>query len=492
MTNPVFPQTLAAQSAALTEGQFSSVDLTQHYLERISRLDGQFNSFITVCPDFALAQAAEADRRRAAGEDSPLLGIPYANKDIFCTKGITTTCASRMLAEWQAPYDATVVERLHAAGMVMLGKTNMDEFAMGSSNETSWFGPARNPWDTNRVPGGSSGGSAAAVAARLAPVATGTDTGGSIRQPAALCGVTGLKPTYGRVSRWGMIAFASSLDQGGPMALTAEDLALMLNAMAGADRRDATSIERAPENFLADLSKPLAGLKVVVPSEFMDAGLSPAIRDCVDAATTTLQRLGASIREVSLPHAGVAVPAYYVVASAEASSNLSRYDGVRFGHRCENPVDLADIYFSQGKLAKAEASYRASLQRDPSDLDAVAHLGQCLLRAGRASEAEPLLSRVVAADAKHDYGHTLMALAETQTALGNDDGAAASWRRVLDNNAYARAKVQFAELLAKRGERARARAELEEVVSDDQHAPKFQRDRDKVWVRRARSQLASL
>ena len=344
MTNSVIPETLAAQSAALAEGQFSSVELTQHYLDRINRLDGQFNSFITVCPDFALAQAAEADRRRAAGESSPLLGIPYANKDIFCTKGIITTCASRMLAQWQAPYDATVVERLHAVGMVMLGKTNMDEFAMGSSNETSWFGPARNPWDTNRVPGGSSGGSAAAVAARLAPVATGTDTGGSIRQPAALCGVTGLKPTYGRVSRWGMIAFASSLDQGGPMALTAEDLALMLNAMAGADRRDATSIDRAPEDFMADLSKPLSGLKVGVPSEFMDAGLSPGIRACVDAATTTLQQLGAAIKEVSLPHAGVAVPAYYVVASAEASSNLSRYDGVRFGHRCENPVDLADLY----------------------------------------------------------------------------------------------------------------------------------------------------
>jgi aspartyl-tRNA(Asn)/glutamyl-tRNA(Gln) amidotransferase subunit A len=293
MTNSVIPETLAAQSAALAEGQFSSVELTQHYLDRINRLDGQFNSFITVCPDFALAQAAEADRRRAAGESSPLLGIPYANKDIFCTKGIITTCASRMLAQWQAPYDATVVERLHAAGMVMLGKTNMDEFAMGSSNETSWFGPARNPWDTNRVPGGSSGGSAAAVAARLAPVATGTDTGGSIRQPAALCGVTGLKPTYGRVSRWGMIAFASSLDQGGPMALTAEDLALMLNAMAGADRRDATSIERAPENFISDLSKPLTGLKIGVPSEFMDAGLSPAIHACVDAATATLQQLGA-------------------------------------------------------------------------------------------------------------------------------------------------------------------------------------------------------
>ena len=340
----LIPETLAKQATALAERRFSSVELTQHYLDRIARLDARFNSFISVCPELAMAQAAAADASRARGEAGPLTGLPYANKDIFCTEGIKTTCASRMLANWRAPYDATVVSKLAKAGMVMLGKTNMDEFAMGSSNETSWFGPARNPWDLERVPGGSSGGSAAAVAARLAPVATGTDTGGSIRQPAALCGITGLKPTYGRISRWGMIAFASSLDQGGPMGLTAEDLALLMNAMAGADPRDSTSVERPPEDFTAALTLPLAGLRIGLPREFNDANLSPAIGASVAEAASVLEKLGARLVEVSLPHAGMAIPAYYVVASAEASSNLSRYDGVRFGHRCDAPKDLADLY----------------------------------------------------------------------------------------------------------------------------------------------------
>ena len=339
-----FPETLWAQAQGLRSGAYSSVELTAHYLARIARLDPQFNAYITVCPDRARAQAVAADATRARGESGVLTGIPYANKDIFCTRGVLTTCGSRMLANWAAPYDATVVARLGDAGMVMLGKTNMDEFAMGSSNETSYFGAVRNPWDTSRVPGGSSGGSAAAVAARLAPVATGSDTGGSIRQPAALCGISGLKPTYGRVSRWGMIAFASSLDQGGPMALTAQDLALMFNAMAGADPRDATSIARPPEDFSAALDRPLAGLRLGMPAEYWDAAADPALRAGLLAALENFRALGASVREVSLPHAAVSIPAYYVVACAEASSNLSRYDGVRFGHRCAAPQDLADLY----------------------------------------------------------------------------------------------------------------------------------------------------
>lgn len=340
----LFPETLTEQAKALAARQFSSVELTQHYLDRIKRLDPQVNSFISVCPELALAQALAADTARARGEAGPLSGLPYANKDIFCTTGIKTTCASRMLANWRAPYDATVVRNLAQAGMVMLGKTNMDEFAMGSSNENSWFGPVRNPWDLERVPGGSSGGSAAAVAARLAPVATGTDTGGSIRQPAALCGITGLKPTYGRVSRWGMIAFASSLDQGGPMGLSAEDLAMLMNVMAGSDPRDSTSVQRPPEDFTSQLALPLSGLRIGLPREFNDGNLSAPIAASVAEAAATLEQLGAELVDVSLPHAGMAIPAYYVVASAEASSNLSRYDGVRFGHRCEAPKDLADLY----------------------------------------------------------------------------------------------------------------------------------------------------
>ena len=339
-----FPTTVAEQSAGLARRDFSSVELTRHYLARIARLDPQLNSFITVLADTALAAAALADLARATGGTAPLLGIPYANKDIFCTAGVRTSCASRMLDSFIAPYNATVVERLSAAGMVMLGKTNMDEFAMGSSNETSFYGPVRNPWDLTRVPGGSSGGSASAVAARLTPVATGTDTGGSIRLPAALCGISGIKPTYGRVSRYGMIAFASSLDQGGPMAHTARDLALLLNAMCGFDSRDSTSSTREVEDFTAPLARDLKGLKLGVPSEFFDHALAPVVRAELERAIAVLTALGAECREISLPSTAYAVPAYYIVASAECSSNLSRYDGVRYGHRCEAPQDLTDLY----------------------------------------------------------------------------------------------------------------------------------------------------
>ncbi len=340
----MFAETVTAIAADLKAGRYSSADITEHYLARIAEFDPGLNSYITVCADEARAAAARADALLARGEGGPLTGVPYANKDIFCTRGIRTSCASRMLDNFIAPYDATVVEKLTGAGMVMLGKTNMDEFAMGSSNETSWYGPVRNPWDLSRVPGGSSGGSAAAVAARLAPVATGTDTGGSIRQPAALCGITGLKPTYGRVSRWGMIAFASSLDQGGPMALTAADLALLMNAMAGHCARDSTSVERPAEDFTRLLAQPLTGLRIGLPTQYFAAGLDPAMREAVDAAVGVLRALGADTVSVDLPHAGYAIPAYYVVASAECSSNLSRYDGVRFGHRCDDPRDLTDLY----------------------------------------------------------------------------------------------------------------------------------------------------
>jgi aspartyl-tRNA(Asn)/glutamyl-tRNA(Gln) amidotransferase subunit A len=291
-----------------------------------------------------MAQARAADARLAAGDAAPLTGIPIAQKDIFCTNGVRTTCGSRMLENFTAPYDATVVERFQAAGAVMLGKTNMDEFAMGSSNETSHFGPVRNPWDLAAVPGGSSGGSAAAVAARLAPGATGTDTGGSIRQPAALCGITGIKPTYGRVSRWGMIAFASSLDQGGPMARSAEDCALMLGTMAGFDPRDSTSVDRPVPDYTAGLNDSLEGLRIGLPKEFFGAGLDGEVAKVIDAAIAEYKRLGAELVEVSLPNSGLAVPTYYVIAPAECSSNLSRFDGVRYGYRCENPKDLSDLY----------------------------------------------------------------------------------------------------------------------------------------------------
>ncbi len=353
--------TAARIAAGLRKREFSSLEVTRWFLDRIASLDGQLNSFITVTPEQALAAAKAADARIAdGGAVTALTGVPYAHKDIFCTKGVRTSCGSRMLENFIAPYDATVTRNFQDAGMVMLGKTNMDEFAMGSSNETSYFGPVHNPWDLQRVPGGSSGGSAAAVAARIAPMATGTDTGGSIRQPAALCGITGIKPTYGAVSRFGMIAFASSLDQGGPMTVTAEDAALMLNVMAGNDPRDSTSVEREKEDYTRLLGEPLHGLKVGLPKEFFGSdGLDPKVGDAVHAAAAELVRLGASLVEVSLPNSRLSIPAYYVVAPAECSSNLSRYDGVRFGYRCKDPKDLMDLFCrSRGEGFGAEVKRR--------------------------------------------------------------------------------------------------------------------------------------
>ncbi|MDX1610644.1 MAG: Asp-tRNA(Asn)/Glu-tRNA(Gln) amidotransferase subunit GatA [Halofilum sp. (in: g-proteobacteria)] len=338
-------RTIAELSRALDAGGVSSVELTEAMLDRIEALEERYNAFIIVTREAALEQARAADAARAEGRAGPLTGVPFAHKDIFCTDGVRTSCGSRMLDSFVAPYDATVVARMRDAGMVMLGKTNMDEFAMGSSNENSWYGPVRNPWDTERIPGGSSGGSAAAVAARLVPGATGTDTGGSIRQPASMCGVTGIKPSYGRVSRYGMVAFASSLDQGGPMARTAEDCALLLGAMAGFDPNDSTSIDRPVDDYAAALeSMDVAGLKIGLPREYFGEGMAAGVRSAIDAAVQQFTELGAEVIEVSLPHAELAVPAYYVVAPAEASSNLSRYDGVRFGHRCADPQDIVDLY----------------------------------------------------------------------------------------------------------------------------------------------------
>jgi aspartyl-tRNA(Asn)/glutamyl-tRNA(Gln) amidotransferase subunit A len=352
-------KSLAELAADLRAGACSSEELTRACLERITRLDGTLNTFITVTADAALAAARAADARLRDGTAGPLTGIPFAHKDIFCTKGIRTSCGSRMLDNFPAPYDATVTRKLAEAGAVMLGKTNMDEFAMGSSNETSYYGPVKNPWDETRVPGGSSGGSAAAVAARLAPFSTGTDTGGSIRQPAALCGITGLKPTYGRVSRYGMIAFASSLDQGGPFTHSAEDAALVLAAMAGFDTRDSTSVERAVEDYAAALDAPLQGLKIGLPREYFGAGLDAGVGAAVAAALDEYRRLGAQLVDISLPNTHLAVPAYYVVAPAECSSNLSRFDGVRFGYRASNPKDLKDLYErSRGEGFGAEVKRR--------------------------------------------------------------------------------------------------------------------------------------
>ena len=337
-------KTLRELADGLRAKTFSSLELTRFFLDRIQTHDGELNSFITVTGEEALAAAREADKRRAAGEDGPLLGLPFAHKDIFCTQGVRTSCGSRMLDNFIAPYDATVTAKLKAAGAVMLGKTNMDEFAMGSSNETSFYGPVRNPWDRERVPGGSSGGSAAAVAARLAPAATGTDTGGSIRQPAALCGLTGLKPTYGSVSRYGMIAFASSLDQAGPMTQSAEDAALMLGVMAGFDPRDSTSVERPAEDYVAGLGASLQGLRIGLPREYFGEGLDGTVAAVIETAIGEYRKLGAEVVDIQLPNSHLAVPAYYVVAPAECSSNLSRFDGVRFGYRCEAPRDLQDLY----------------------------------------------------------------------------------------------------------------------------------------------------
>lgn len=331
-------------ASALRERRISSRELVLAYLERIRQFDGQLGSFITVDPEKTLAQADVADARIARGETSPLMGIPIAHKDIFCAQGWLTTCGSHMLSNFVSPYDAHVIEKFSQAGALILGKTNMDEFAMGSSNETSYFGPVKNPWDLARVPGGSSGGSAAAVAARLAPAATATDTGGSIRQPAALCGVSGIKPTYGLVSRYGMIAYASSLDQGGVIAPSAEDLGVVLNAMVGFDDRDSTSLRRPPEDYTGTLDQPLKGLRIGLPREYFSGGLSSDVAQAIEAALQVYDRLGAVRIEVDLPHSALSVPVYYVLAPAEASSNLSRYDGVRYGHRAAQYADLNDLY----------------------------------------------------------------------------------------------------------------------------------------------------
>ncbi|MBV2194209.1 MAG: Asp-tRNA(Asn)/Glu-tRNA(Gln) amidotransferase subunit GatA [Azonexus sp.] len=338
-------KSLKELAQALATKQISSVELSTLFLDRIERLNPDINAFVTVDREKTLAMARAADARIAAGTAGPLTGIPVAQKDIFCAEGWTTTCGSKMLANFVSPYDATVIRKMHSeAGMVSLGKTNMDEFAMGSSNETSYFGQVRNPWDRTRVPGGSSGGSAAAVAARLAPAATGTDTGGSIRQPAALCNLTGLKPTYGVVSRYGMIAFASSLDQGGPMAASAEDCALLLNTMVGFDERDSTSLNRPVEDYARDLDKPLNGLRIGLPKEFFGEGCDAEVMAAVRAAIAEYEKLGASCVEVSLPNSHLSVPAYYVIAPAEASSNLSRFDGVRYGYRAPEYGNLDDMY----------------------------------------------------------------------------------------------------------------------------------------------------
>ncbi|PIX05588.1 MAG: Asp-tRNA(Asn)/Glu-tRNA(Gln) amidotransferase GatCAB subunit A [Gallionellales bacterium CG_4_8_14_3_um_filter_54_18] len=337
-------QSLMQQGAALRAKTISSVELTQTYLDRIATHNPVYNAYLTVDAKASLAQAAAADALLANGQAQPLTGIPFAQKDIFCAKGWRTTCGSKMLADFIAPYDAHVISQFNRAGAVNLGKTNMDEFAMGSSNETSYFGPVRNPWQQQSVPGGSSGGSACAVAARLCAAATGTDTGGSIRQPAALCGITGIKPTYGTVSRYGMIAFASSLDQAGPMARSAEDCALMLNVMTGFDERDSTSLQRDKEDYSRDLNKPLAGLRIGLPKEFFAEGLNADVGKAIAAAIAEYRKLGATVVEISLPNTKLSIPVYYVLAPAEASSNLSRFDGVRYGYRAPEYTDLADMY----------------------------------------------------------------------------------------------------------------------------------------------------
>ncbi len=335
---------LQQQGDALRAKKISSVELTRLYLDRIATHNPVLNAYVTVEANKSLAQARAADAMLANGSAQALTGIPIAQKDIFCAHGWRTTCGSKMLDNFIAPYDAHVISQFNAAGAVNLGKTNMDEFAMGSSNETSYFGPVRNPWNIKAVPGGSSGGAASAVAARLCAAATGTDTGGSIRQPAALCGITGIKPTYGTVSRYGMIAFASSLDQAGPMARSAEDCALMLNVMTGHDPRDSTSLMRDKEDYMRELNKPLAGLRIGLPREFFAEGLSQDVAACVQAAVAEYQKLGATVVDISLPNAKLAVPVYYVLAPAEASSNLSRFDGVRYGYRAPDYTDLTDMY----------------------------------------------------------------------------------------------------------------------------------------------------
>jgi len=335
-------KTIAQLSKGLSSGEFSSVELTQYYLDRINT--SKLNAFITVTDELAIKQAQVADKKIASGSANILTGIPYAHKDIFCTNGVKTSAGSKMLDNFISPYDATVSHKLNQADLVMLGKANMDEFAMGSSNENSYYGEVKNPWNINKIPGGSSGGSAAAVAGRLAPFATGTDTGGSIRQPSSLCGITGLKPTYGRVSRYGMIAYASSLDQAGPMTQTAEDAALVLNVMAGFDEKDSTSAERDVEDYTASLNDSIKGLTIGLPKEFFSDGLDDEVASQVMAAVKEFESMGATVKEVSLPNSAYAIPTYYIVAPCECSSNLSRMDGVRYGHRCDNPKDLEDLY----------------------------------------------------------------------------------------------------------------------------------------------------
>ncbi len=355
----MYDKTLADQCTALAERKLSSIELCNLYLDRISQYDSELNSYITVCKEQAMAQAKTADEARNQGKATTMTGLPIALKDIFCTKDIKTSCGSKMLDNFISPYDATVTAKVKAAGMVILGKTNMDEFAMGSSNENSFYGPVHNPWDLTRVPGGSSGGSAAAIAAGLAPCATGTDTGGSIRQPAALCGITGIKPTYGRVSRYGMVAFASSLDQGGPMAKTAEDCALLLNVIAGFDEYDSTSSTQAVPDYTQQLNADISGLRIGIPKEYFGEGLAPEVLQTIHAALQEYERLGAKLIEINLPHAHLAVPAYYIVAPAECSSNLARFDGVRYGYRCENPQNLEDLYKrSRGEAFGAEVKRR--------------------------------------------------------------------------------------------------------------------------------------
>ena len=340
----MYKSTLAQLSIALESKKISSEELTRLYIERCNKHNNSLNCFITITEEEALKKARQADKKRASGDYNLLTGIPIAQKDIFCTNGTKTTCGSKMLDNFVAPYDATLIKKMNDAGLIMLGKTNMDEFAMGSSNETSFYGPVKNPWDGSRVPGGSSGGSASAVAARLTPAATGTDTGGSIRQPSSFCGITGLKPTYGRVSRYGMVAFASSLDQGGPMTQTAEDAALIMNIIAGFDEHDSTSTEKPTDNYTEKLNNSIKGLKIGLPKQYFDENLDNNVADVIENGLKELEKLGAKCVDVELPHTELSIPAYYVIAPAECSSNLSRYDGVRFGHRCKEPKNLSDLY----------------------------------------------------------------------------------------------------------------------------------------------------
>jgi aspartyl-tRNA(Asn)/glutamyl-tRNA(Gln) amidotransferase subunit A len=351
-------KTITDLAKGLRSKEFSSVELTQAYLDRIKK-NTDLNCYITLTEEQALKNAQHADKQLSAGNTDLLTGIPIAQKDIFCTQDVKTTCGSKMLDNFIAPYNATVIENFNQAGAVMLGKLNMDEFAMGSSNETSFYGVVKNPWQTDSVPGGSSGGSAAVVAARLAVAATGTDTGGSIRQPASLCGITGLKPTYGRVSRYGMIAFASSLDQGGPMARSAEDAAILLQTMAGFDEKDSTSVDKDVPDYSTGLNNNLEGLKIGLPKEFFNEGLNNDIAITIETAVNEYKKLGAEVKEVSLPNMKLAIPAYYVIASAECSANLSRFDGVRYGYRCDNPADLNDLYIrSRGEAFGSEVKRR--------------------------------------------------------------------------------------------------------------------------------------